>query len=124
MKEGMRVWINYTNMWKNHPRSDQTHFWDDAKPMSITKAIEKVSTRKGVQKRSGIIEYNPQKAGVLPKPSEKKPSSRRVIFSRPSEEIRRVAVLLFDDPEVKPGIVGDECFRIQHEIAITTRPEQ
>lgn len=124
MKEGMRVWINYTNMWKNHPRSDQTHFWDDAKPMSITKAIEKVSTRKGAQKRSGTIEYNPQKAGVLPKPSEKKPSSRRVIFSRPSEEIKRVAVLLFDDPEVKPGIVGDECFRIQHEIAITTRPEQ
>lgn len=22
MKEGMRVWINYTNNWKNHPRSD------------------------------------------------------------------------------------------------------
>ena len=33
MKEGMRIWISYTNNWKNHPRSDQTQFWEDAKPL-------------------------------------------------------------------------------------------
>jgi hypothetical protein len=50
---------------------------------------------------------------VLPKPDEKKPSSRRIVFSRPAEEVRVVSKMLFDDPDVKPGTVGDECFNIQ-----------
>ena len=110
MKEGMRVWINYTNAWKNHPRSDQTQYWDAAKPLPLRKAIEEVSKRENVEKANGTIEFNPQKRKVLPLPPERKPTSRRIVFSRPIEEIRMVSKFLLDSLEEKPGIVGDKCF--------------
>ena len=37
MKEGMRMWVNYTNTWKNHPRTDQTHYWQSAKAHQFEK---------------------------------------------------------------------------------------
>ncbi len=113
MKEGMRIWISYTNQWKNHPRSDQTSYWEDAKPMPLSRAIAAVASREQTKKTKDFIEFNPQKAKVLPEPKDKKPSSRKVVFSRPIEEVRLVSKMLFDDPNEKPGIVGDKCFEIQ-----------
>lgn len=122
MKEGMRVWISYTNDWKNHPRSDQQGYWQDAHPLPLGRAFEAVASRKAARKWTErdaagqvtqAVEFNPRKANVLPKPTEKKPSSRRIVFSRPAEEIRLVSIMLFDDPDERPGTVGDECFRIQ-----------
>lgn len=113
MKEGMRIWISYTNQWKNHPRADQSSYWDTAKPMPLSKAIEAVATRKLTKKVGDAIEFNPQKAKVLSEPEDKKPSSRKIVFSRPAEEVRLVSKLLFDDPDEKPGIVGDKCFEMQ-----------
>lgn len=126
MKEGMRVWISYTNDWKNHPRSDQQSHWQDAQPLALSNAIEMVASRTSAKKSSGsddagneieVVEFNPRKNNVLPRPEEKKPSSKRIIFSRPAEEVRTVSKMLFDDPDVKPGTVGDECFRIQLDLA-------
>ena len=122
MKEGMRVWISYTNDWKNHPRSDQQSYWQDAQPFSLSRAIEAVASRTTVKKTnvsdasghaSEVVEFNPRKNNVLPKPEEKKPSSKKIVFSRPAEEVRLVSKMLFDDPDEKPGTIGDECFKIQ-----------
>lgn len=110
MKEGMRVWINYTNEWKNHPRSDQTRYWEAASPLPLRRAIEEVSKRDKAVKANGTIEFNPQKRKVLPRPPEKKPTSRRVVFTRPIEEIRMVSKFLLDSLDEKPGVVGDKCF--------------
>lgn len=126
MKEGMRIWISYTNDWKNHPRSDQQSYWDDAQPLALSQAIESVALRKTAKNSSTrdaagaltqVVEFNPRKSNVMPKPAAKKPSSRRIVFSRPVEEVRIVSKVLFDDPDVKPGTVGDECFKIQLENA-------
>lgn len=116
MKEGMRVWIDYTNAWKNHPRSDQTQYWDKAKPLPLRRTIETVSERKRAVKRDGSVEYNPRKQKetprVFPLPPTRKPSSRRIVFSRPVEEIKAVSKSLFDSFDAKPGIVGEECFEL------------
>lgn len=112
MKEGMRVWINYTNHWKNHPRSDQTKYWEKAKPLPLRDAIDLVSNRDSAVKTSGNIEYNPQKQKVIPTPPTHKPSSRRIVFSRPVEEIRTISKALFDSFDEKPGVVGDKCFEL------------
>jgi len=112
MKEGMRIWISYTNQWKNHPRSDQSSHWEDARPLSLSKAIEAVASRKAARKTDGNVEFNPQKTRVLPAPKDKTPSSRRIVFSRPHEEVRLVSKMLFDDFDEKPGIVGDKCFEL------------
>lgn len=109
----MRIWISYTNQWKNHPRSDQSIHWEDARPLSLSKAIESVALRHMAKKTEAQIEFNPQKAKALPMPKDKTPSSRRIVFSRPIEEVRLVSKMLFDDDDdVKPGIIGEECFEI------------
>lgn len=113
MKEGLRLWISYTNKWKNHPRADQSSHWETASPMALSAAIESTAKRKATKSTGDGIEFNPQKARVLPEPDDKKPSSRKIMFSRPAEELRLVSKLLFDDPDEKPGIVGDKCFEMQ-----------
>lgn len=113
MKEGMRIWITYTNHWKNHPRADQSSHWESARPLPLSKVIEVVAARKGVKKSPDYIEYNPQKAGVLPEPEGRTPSSRRIVFARPLEEVRLVAKLLFDDVDERPSVVGETCFELQ-----------
>lgn len=113
MKEGMRIWISYTNDWKNHPRSDQSSYWKDSNPLPLSKAIEVVALRSATKMSGEVVEYNPRKSNVLPKPEDKKPSGKKIVFSRPAEEVRLVSKMLFDDPDEKPGVVGDECFKIQ-----------
>uniref|UniRef100_UPI0035B224E7 ATP-binding protein n=1 Tax=Paenirhodobacter enshiensis TaxID=1105367 RepID=UPI0035B224E7 len=117
MKEGMRVWISYTNQWKNYPRADQSRHWEKSKPLSLSKAIAAVALRDDVKKIGSQIEFNPQKAKVLPEPPGKTPSSRRIIFSRPIEEIRMVSRMLFDTDDEKPGIIGDRCFELMLDTA-------
>jgi hypothetical protein len=118
MREGLRVFINHTNTWKNHPRSDQEKYWESAKPLSLAKAIDAiVDTREVTKKQDGGIEYNPAKKHVLPVPATKKPSSKRIAFSRPIEEIRMVSNALFDREDETPNIVGDKCFQIALEHA-------
>jgi hypothetical protein len=72
--------------------------------------IETVSERAGATKSDGRIEYNPQKQKVVPLPEGHKPSSKRIVFSRPVEEIRSVSKFLFDSLDEAAGIVGDKCF--------------
>ena len=110
MKEGMRIWISYTNQWKNHPRSNQSSYWEDARPLSLSATISAVAPRAMARRSNGQIEFNPQKSKVLPEPEEKKPSSRRIVFSRPIEEVRQLSKLLFDTFDEKPSIVGDKSF--------------
>jgi hypothetical protein len=110
MKEGMRTWISYTNNWKNHPRTDQTKYWENATALPLRKTVELVTKRASVQRRDGAVEYNPHKQGVLPVPPSKKPSSRRIVFSRPIEEIRAISKSFFDRDDERPGVIGDKCF--------------
>ncbi|MGG5890705.1 ATP-binding protein [Falsiroseomonas sp. HC035] len=120
MKEGLRVWINYTNQWKNHPRGDQSQFWEGARAVPLMDAVAAISERVGVKASLVQLEFNPQKAKVLPLPPSKTPSSRRIVFSRPIEEIRIVSKLLFDAEDTKPGLVGERCF----EMTLTRAEEQ
>ncbi|HAB16057.1 MAG TPA: ATP-binding protein [Verrucomicrobiota bacterium] len=112
MKEGLRVWISHTNAWKNHPRSSQADYWKSAKPMSLHKAVDAVLKRGATEKPDGSHEYNPAKKRVLPQPPSKTPSSRRIVYSRPIEEIRDVSKTLFDRDDEKPGVVGEKCFEV------------
>lgn len=112
MKEGMRVWITYTNQWKNHPRAEQSDYWKDAKPRSLSEVIAALASRGTTRRSDSQIEFNPQKAKVLPEPPGKTPSSRRIVFSRSVEEVRLVSKMLFDIDDEKPGIVGEKCFEL------------
>jgi hypothetical protein len=113
MKEGMRVWIDYTNQWKNQAGAEQqqARHWEDARPMPLRVAIEAVAQRKATKKSDDEgVEFNPKKNKVLPEPPNKTPSSRRVTFSKPAEAIRIVGKALLDDENAKPGDVGEKAF--------------
>ena len=114
MKEGMRVWISYTNKWKNRPLSDQSVYWKDARPLALGSVVDAIATRPNARRTDGRIEFNPQKhpGSSFPEPEGLNPSSRRIIFSRPIEEIRLVSKALFDSSDEKPGIVGEKCFEL------------
>lgn len=112
MREGLRVWTSYTNAWKNHPRSDQAIYWKSAKPLALAPALAAVAERVKARRADGGIEFNPAKRTVLPMPPDRKPSSRRVVFTRPIEEIRTLSSRFFDAADEKPGLVGDRCFEI------------
>lgn len=110
MRKALRVWTSYTNRWKNHPRRDQADHWRNAKPMSLTQVMDVMLSMRGVKEQRGRVEYNPEKMGHLPKPEGSGPSNRRISFSRPREEVRALSAALFDTPDERPGVVGDECF--------------
>ncbi|UCV23810.1 ATP-binding protein [Ferribacterium limneticum] len=120
MKEGMRIWTTYTNQWKNYPRSEQSGHWEGTRPLSLHKAIAAVAERSTAKKTESYIEFNPQKSKVLPTPAGRTPSARRIVFSRPQEEVRLVSKMLFDAEDMKPGIVGESCF----ELALTKAKKQ
>jgi hypothetical protein len=114
MKEGMRLWVNYTNVWKSHPdnRALQSESWKSAKALSIRSVIETVSKRPGAKVSGEVVEFNPVKQGVMPVPPAKSPTSRRIVFSKPIEEIRKVSKCLFDIEDEQPGVIGEKCFEI------------
>lgn len=108
MRRALKIWTSYTNKWKNFPREKQAPYWKSAKPCSLPEAMEVLESR--MTERSGAKEFDPQKAKVLPVPNSDVPSSRRIVFSKPLEDIRFLGEALFDDKETKPGIIGEECF--------------
>lgn len=110
MKDGLRVWVNYTNKWKNTSREDETQYWKTAKLVSINEAVSILNSREVTKKKGGAVEYNPTKKHNLPLPASDKPSSKRIVFSKTLEEIKMVSSLMFDDFNIKPGLVGEECF--------------
>jgi hypothetical protein len=114
MKEGMRLWVNYTNAWKNHPdnRVHQAEHWKSAKALPIRKVIENLARRPESKHSGGVIEFNPVKQHVMPMPASKTPTSRRIVFSKPIEEIRLVSECLFEKEDEQPGTVGEKCFEI------------
>ena len=110
MKKAMRVWTTYTNRWKNYPRESQKHHWKKAEPMSFIQVMDVMLKVRGVKEDGNRVEYNPYTKKHLPIPESEKPSDRRILFSRPQEEISKVSDFLFDTPDKKPSIVGYACF--------------
>lgn len=113
MRDGLRVWIDYTNKWKNHPREDQSPHWKESRALSLSDIAEEVSSEAlpMTRKNDGATEFDPAKHKRLPLPENEKPSSQRIVFSRPKSEIVKLSSFFFDRNDVKPSIVGEECFK-------------
>lgn len=109
MTEGLKIFTDFTNKWKG--REEETNsFFDSAvskKPREIVSAFED-SKYSSVRKIEGAKKYTPQ----LPVPEEKNPL-RRIVFTRPSEDITTLAIALFDNSKVKPTDVGQRCFDLK-----------
>jgi hypothetical protein len=108
MREGMRIFTNYTNRWKGRADESKKHI-QAGEPLSFeeikaeVKRLKLNPTRKTVPPGSQYVPPLP-----LPKALETK--KRRISFVKDVEEVRSVAEYLFDDADTEPSVVGEECF--------------
>ncbi len=108
MREGMRLFTNYTNKWKNradesrhHVESADTLSFDELKVQA--KSLELRPTTKTVP---AGMQYAPE----LPMPAKVDPQKRRISFTKSTREIRIVAEHVLGDRDADPSDVGERCF--------------
>ena len=108
MREGMRIYIDYTNKWKGRVEESKKHI-EGAKALPFDEVKEKAktlqfsSTRKSVPKGD---QYKP----TLPAPRKLESRKRRISFVKNIEDVKCVAEHLFEDEDTAPSIVGEQCF--------------
>lgn len=110
MREGMRIFIDYTNKWKGNPEiakgqieSEDTLSFDEIKVES-----QKMRFRK--MKRAAV--EGEQFIPKLPLPNVKDSSVRKISFVKEKSKIQTVAEYLFKNPGEDPSKVGEKCFDI------------
>jgi hypothetical protein len=107
MREGLKKYTSYTNAWKNFPEEEKK-ISSKATKIAVTDLLSKSHTESGwKQVRGKPKEYLYDIE--LPKPP--KVNKNRIIhFTKPDEEIKQLANFLFEDSDVNPSDVGQECF--------------
>ena len=107
MREGMQIFTNYTNKWKDNVSESKGHI-DSGKPHTLDE----------IKKETGNLKLNPVKSGLrgkqfkpkLPLPKPEEPTEVRISYSKNVDDIQTVQRYLFSEEKVKPDKVGEECF--------------
>ena len=107
MREGIKLFTNYTNHWKN-----------DADESKRQIALGTPHTLDEIKKEVEALKMNPVKSGLkgeqfkrpLPRPKPKEPTKKQIAYRKDSEDIQTVQRYLFGDQEVSASKVGEECF--------------
>jgi len=109
MIEGMRIYIDYTNKWKNNKEDERKEIISNTKASSIDEILKyhNISEKStAVKDDSGGRQYKPK----LPMPSSTEPTSRFIRYSKLISDIQVVSDYIFDDSDYSPADVGEACF--------------
>lgn len=108
MREGMRIFTDYTNKWKGLADESRKQI-EDGIPLSFEQ----------LKVEAGQLPFNPTKKSIpvgeqykpeLPMPKKPEPRTRRISFSKDVDDVKRVAEYLFEDADKDASVVGEECF--------------
>lgn len=109
MREGMKLFTNFTNYWKEHKRQRDVLISETIRrdPFEAKSSIA-AADWKEVRKSIGGKKFTPD----LPRPPkiDARVSDVVIRFSRQKDDVDSVADFLFDDIDVEPGKVGAYCF--------------
>jgi hypothetical protein len=108
MREGMRLFTDYTNKWKGRADEAKKHI-EQGTPL----AFEEIKIRANKLPFSTTIRTIPhgeQYKPALPVPKRLEPQKRRISFVKESDEVKIVAAYLFEDEDTNPSDVGEKCF--------------
>ena len=109
MREGMQIFTNYTNKWKENVRESQDHI-KSGSPYALDRIKKEVAENLKLNSvKSGLKgeQFKPK----LPIPREREESTKkRISYIKESDEIQTVQNYLFSKKEVSPSKVGEECF--------------
>jgi hypothetical protein len=108
MREGMRIFTDYTNKWKGRAEESKKQI-EAGIPLSFGE-IKSESARLNFRVTTKSVPPGEQYKPELPMPKKLEARKRRVTFIKELDEIRKVAEYLFEDVDKEPSAVGEECF--------------
>ncbi len=111
MREGMRIFTDYTNRWKGRAEESRRQIEAAGEPLAFEEVKARAETqglRFAPTTRSipAGLQYKPE----LPLPKRLEPRKRRISFVKDEEEVRVVAEYVLRDPDADPSMVGEKCF--------------
>ncbi len=106
MREGMRLFTDYTNKWKGRADEAKRHIEGVRQlPLDQLKQATRNLTLSSTRALAGGQQFKPR----LPVPKDLEPTRRRISFVRNLEAIESVAEY-FDEPALSAAEVGERCF--------------
>lgn len=108
MIDGMRIYVNYTNKWKNKRKEERENILPESKPKSLGKIVSSDFENKMTTTKDGYggKVYKPR----LPEPSVADDGMRTIKFSKHKDEILEIAKDYFEDETLATNSVGIKCF--------------
>ena len=106
MREGMKVFTNYTNRWKGRVDESEPHI----RKATTLNLIELKARSESLDfRRTRSILNGWQYKPRLPSPPRLEPTKRRITYVK---EVSQIATLAeyFQDPDMEPSEVGELCF--------------
>ena len=114
MREGMKVFTDYTNKWKGRADESKNHIQGGRQL-----PLEELKLESGELNFSSTrrVPLGSQFKPKLPLPRKIEPTRRRISFVKEIEQIEAVAGYI-DEPDMQPSDVGESCFDAVYEEAI------
>jgi len=114
MREGMRIFTNYTNKWKGQADESrkQIERGERLSLVGIKARAQDLPFSATLKSLPPGDQYKPD----LPFPPRLEPTKRRISFVKEVAKIRTVATY-FGDPDIEPSEVGEKCFDTLYEEA-------
>ena len=106
MREGMRVFTDYTNKWKGHAEESKQHI-EQGVPLTLEEL--KTNTKQLTFRSTRTLPLGEQYKPKLPLPPKLEPTTRRITFVKEVTKIKAVADYL-GDSDMQPSEVGEDCF--------------
>ena len=107
MREGMRVFTDYTNKWKGRPDESKKHIQRGAR-LSLDQLKEQANFLT-FSNTTRTLPAGSQFKPKLPLPPRVEPTKRRIVFIKEVAKIKAVAGYL-GESEMQPSEVGENCF--------------
>ncbi len=114
MREGMRIFTDYTNKWKGLAEESRGQIRKGAR-LSLVE-IKREAQRLPFHTTTRSFPPGDQYKPKLPLPPRLEPTKRRILFVKEVTKIRTVAGY-FGDPDMEPSDVGEKCFDTIYEEA-------
>lgn len=108
MMDGMKRFTDFTNQWKGAEREANKLFRNTNEQSAVQVASQYASEKASKSRKWGGEVFRVE----LPRPETNR-NYRRISFRRQVDEISAVAENLFDESDVHPSRVGEECFERQ-----------
>lgn len=108
MREGMRIFTDYTNKWKGRAEESKAHI-QKGHALSLEE-IKNEAKRLRFMAVTRTIPQGAQFRPNLPVPKQVEPHRRRISFVKDIQDVKIVAEYLYGDDDTDPSTVGERCF--------------